>query len=218
MNWKLSLLAVGVVLLASCISERREAPADRCGEPSAAGCGDALENVLVGPGTFPLGTAYPRVFDIPAGGEVRVRLVHDVPITIPGRSELARYGLAHPTHVDIHGYRHMPPRTRPILGLNRLVIEDVATGSELRINTLRAEEIDRTVIRDRTIILDYDTDQGVRLLRFGNLYVDKSKFDTSARFPTDRFWPLPPADAVLARKPVDALFDQILASIRKADP
>ncbi len=218
MNWKLSLLAVGAVLLASCIGERREAPAERCGEPPAAGCSDALENVLVGPGTFPLGTAYPRVFDVPAGGEVRVRPVHGGMIPIPGRSELARYGLAHPTRVDIHGYTYMPPRTRPILGLNRLVIEDVATGSELIINTLRAEETDRTIIQNRMIILDYDTDQGVRLLRFANLDVDRSKFDTSARFPTDRFWPLPPADAVLARNPVDALFDQILASIRKADP
>ena len=66
------------------------------------------------------------------------------------------------------------------------------------------------------IVLDYD--EGVRRLRNGNLFADKSRFDTSARFPTDRFWPVPPADAVHARNPVDALFDQILASIRKADP
>ena len=100
MNWKLSLLAVGAVLLASCIGERREAPAERCGEPPAAACSDTLENVLVGPGTFPLGTAYPRVFDVPAGARVQARLVYPgqledraLGFTWSWSSERARHGL-----------------------------------------------------------------------------------------------------------------------------
>ena len=202
MNWKLSLLAVGAVLLASCIGERREAPAERCGELPAASCRDAL---LVGPGTFPLDTADARVFDVPAGARVQARLVYlgeGVYRASVVRSELARYGLTDSGHfLDSDEW---------------ILIQDVATGSELRISTLSAEELDRTIIRNRMIVLDYD--EGIRQPRLGNLFVDRSTFDTSARFPTDRFWPVPPADAVHARNPVDALFDQILASIRKADP
>ena len=202
MHWKLSLLAVGAVLLASCIGERREAPAERCGELPAASCRDAL---LVGPGTFPLDTADARVFDVPAGARVQARLIYlgeGVHRASVGRSELARYGLTDSGHfLDADEW---------------ILIRDVATGSELRISTLSAEELDRTIIQNRMIVLDYD--EGIRQPRLGNLFVDRSKFDTSARFPTDRFWPVPPADDVLARNPVDALFDQILASIRKADP
>ena len=142
MNWKLSLLAVGAVLLASCLGERREAPAERCGELPAASCRDAL---LVGPGTFPLDTADARVFDVPAGARVQARLVYlgeGVYRASAGRSELARYGLTDSGHfLDSDEW---------------ILIQDVATGSELRISTLSAEELDRTIIRNRMIVLDYD--------------------------------------------------------------
>ena len=210
MRHALLALAAAGVLLAGCIGGRGEAPPEPCGEGSAAGCSDAAESVLVGPGTFPLGTAYARVFDVPAGGRVQARLVYLRKVLDRARawswsSDRARHGL--------------DPEPPLLLDYNKwILIRDVTTGSELRVSTLRAEEIDRTIIRNRMIVLDYDTDEGIRRLRNGNLFVDPSNFDTSARFPTDRFWPLPPADAVHARNPVDELFDQILASIRKADP
>lgn len=223
MRWALPLLTIGVVLLTSCLAGRVERSADGCDGPPGDGCTGAGGTVLVGPGTFPLGTAYPRVVDVPAGSAVRVSFpVEMVPLSTLfaiSDAELARYGLARPPHgllADLDGW---------------MVIEDVATGSEVRIRTLRATEIDRTIIRNRTILHAYDPTRGVplypdpprglRTLRYGHLYVlhdERRRIESSARFPADRFWPWPTAEAILARKPVDALFDQILASIRKADP
>ena len=207
---------MGVVLLASCLGESNQMSEGRCGGPTSGRCAERAERVLLGPGTFPLGTGYPRVFDVPAGGKVRVRLVTNLALVIPGRSELARHGLALPTRFDLHGHRHVAPREASTLEPRWIVIEDVATGSELVIDTLRAKEVARTVIRGRTILLDYDRAQGARLLRLGNLHVDRARFDASTRFPTDRSWPVPAGEDELARRPVDALFDEILSSIRKA--
>ena len=217
MAWKLTLLALGAVLLASCFGEGSEVPADGCGEPSGINC----PAVLRGPGTFPLSTVRPRVFDVPAGGEVVVRLVSPGGFNVPRRSEFA--GLTHLTSWDLREPADISPLDVPASGA-WLVIEDVGTGSELFVWHDGAKEEGRTVIRNRTMFLNIDPDFGARLLYSANLEpeenlaVDRRKFDTSARFPTDRSWPLPTAEEALARKPVDALFDAILSSIRRVDP
>ena len=169
----------------------------RWGLPGRDGVRETIPFERAGPGTYRLGRRSLRVFDVPAG--MRVVVTH-------WRKEDFISG-----HLGFNVSLPTPFVRAAADYTEWTDIKDVATGSVLSINSRTGEEIDRG--------MSTDPSSGDLLFRYPNGFAfGGSGWPRSARFPLDRVTILPPVDVLFVRTPLDKVFDQIVASLRKVRP
>lgn len=201
----LALTAIWVVL-AGCLGGS-EVPAAHCGDAPGSTCSEAADAIVpergaaVGSGTYRLASGSPFIFDVPPGMLVDV-------------SELSRRDLT------IHPHPDGGPLPSSVLGpripahvATWTEIEDLATRSVLTVDPRTGEELGRVSRNPETgtTIAPVVTSGWTR-----RAILDGPMGHVATTYPTDYVSLVPDVDALVARVPVDGLFDAIVASIRVA--
>ncbi len=205
MRQGLRVLAAAGALLVGCVGGASDAPTQPCPESIGADCDQATPADRPGsPTPYRLGILPESpIFDVPAGVPVVLFSMAPSRRAIRG-DDPERQGVDHEALVPSPLRRHRidpPPWST--------AITHRTTGSSLLVDNRTGEEIARVIIAagpsPHELILQYAT---------GRFVIDRYTGETIARFPLDRVSILPTVDVLFARTPMDAIFDEILASIR----
>lgn len=180
-------------------------PAERCADTTDGGCVHAAHAEQTG-GSTTHGVRFSRyIFDVPDG--VPVRVEHFDLAELRKHADLD-------SGPDLLGpnWPFVPsPFRRHDVGPPRRAtqITHWPTGSTLSLDPKTGRESGRVLFPEdappRHMIVQYPT---------GRFVMDRYTLETIARFPLDRVSILPAVDVLFARTRVDALFDDIVESIR----
>ena len=185
MRRALIVLVAGMVLFGGCFGGS-EAP-ERCADRSDADC--IVTRRVAG---------VSLVFDVPVGAPVRAFYVEHV--------NRSFWGPPHPLWpLPLRRLESESPRQT---AGELLAFTHVPTGSVLNVRPGDGRWIYRDPSSSNEVIFQF---QGIPTARFR---INSHTLGPAARFPLDRVTILPDVHVSFVRTPADALFDQILASIR----